>query len=390
MSFRLSSLLACGLGALLASSGFAQDKPATTVWNPWEPQHSGTTQPLRGIHAVGEGVAWASGDHGTVLRTEDSGYVWQRCAVPPGGAALDFRSVWGWDAQNAIVMSSGPGGQSRLYKTSDGCAHWRALATNQEQDGFWDGLAFSDARNGYLLGDPVHGRFTLLRTHDGGEHWKAVASHDLDLGGAPLGAFAASNQAMTLVGTAAGLSVPWFGTSGFGTSGAGTGDVSGGGHPYVYSGDLKCTMEMAHRNPELCLTRSLDFPHVEVPMAGAGVTQGVFALALRSDAEGTLHAVAVGGDYKDPGQGAGTAAAWDAKDGKWTAARKPPHGYRSSVAWDEADSAWIAVGTNGADVSYDDGQTWSQLGNDNYNAISLPWLVGPAGRIAKLTSLKGK
>jgi hypothetical protein len=45
---------------------------------------------------------------------------------------------------------------------------------------------------------------------------------------------------------------------------------------------------------------------------------------------------------------------------------------------------------NGTDVSYDDGQSWSAIGNDGYNAISLTWVVGPQGRIAKLTSLKGK
>jgi hypothetical protein len=67
-----------------------------------------------------------------------------------------------------------------------------------------------------------------------------------------------------------------------------------------------------------------------------------------------------------------------------------PHGYRSSVAWDAADNAWLAVGVNGTDVSYDDGQSWSSLGDDGYNAISLPWVVGPRGQIAKLTSLKGK
>lgn len=380
MAFRFPSLLACGLFALLASSALAQAKPGATAWNPWDPQHSGTTEPLRGIHAVGEGVAWASGDHGTVLRTEDSGYVWQKCPVPPGAGALDFRGIWAWDAQNAIVMSSGPGEQSRLYKTSDGCNHWRPLATNPEAEGFWDAIAFSDSRNGYLLGDPVHGQFTLLRTRDGGEHWKSVASHDLQLGGAKLGAFAASNQAMALAESDSGLPVPWFGTS----------SMSGGQHPYVYSGDLTCTMEMAHRNPELCLSRNLGFTHAEVPMAGGSGSQGVFALALHKDDDGTLHAVAVGGDYTDPGRDAGTAAAWDAKSGKWMAARKQPRGYRSSVAWDADAKAWIAVGTNGADVSYDDGQTWTALGSDSYNAISLPWLVGPAGRIAKLTSVKGK
>lgn len=94
---------------------------------PWEMQQSGTTANLRGIHAVGGGVAWASGANGTVLRTEDSGYMWQSCAMPPGAENLDFRGIWAWDANTAIVMSSGPGDQSRLYKTTDGCSHWMLL-----------------------------------------------------------------------------------------------------------------------------------------------------------------------------------------------------------------------------------------------------------------------
>ena len=351
------------------------------MWNPWENEHSGTHQPLRGIHAVGNGVAWASGARGTVLRTEDSGYVWQGCAMPEGAEKLDFRSIWAWDAQRAIVMSSGPGEQSRLYKTTDGCAHWTVLGVNQDPNGFWDGLAFSDEKNGYLLGDPVNGHLTLLRTADGGVHWKSVTSKDLDLNGQKLGAFAASNQSMVLTGPVLGdVWVPWFGTSG----------TTGGQHPYVYSGGVDCGMEMAHRNPERCLARYWTFQKDEVPMAGASESQGIFALGLRKDQSGALHAVAVGGDYSAPDKAAGTAAWQDPKTGKWTAAAKMPHGYRSSVAWDAADNAWIAVGVNGTDVSYDDGQSWSALGDDGYNAISLPWVVGPQGQIAKLTSLKGK
>ena len=380
---RFSSLLyALALMAGFSSVAVGQSKPAVnTVWNPWDAEHSGTTEPLRGIHSVGEGVAWASGAHGTVLRTEDSGYVWQKCTMPTGGEGLDFRSVWAWDAQTALVMSSGPGKQSRLYKTTDGCAHWTPLAINQDHDGFWDGLAFSDAKNGYLLGDPVQGHFTLLRTRDGGAHWKALTSKDLDLGGKTLGAFAASNQAMVLTDPVLGpVAVPWFGTSG----------MSGGQHPYVYSGGIDCGMNLAHTNPELCLTRYWSFQREEVPMAGASASQGIFALSMHKDASGQVHAVAVGGDYSAPDQGAGAAVYRDPKTGKWTAAARQPHGYRSSVAWDATDNAWLAVGTNGADVSYDDGQSWSELGNDSYNAISLPFVVGPEGRIAKLTRLKGK
>jgi hypothetical protein len=57
------------------------------------------------------------------------------------------------------------------------------------------------------------------------------------------------------------------------------------------------------------------------------------------------------------------------------------------VAWDEKDRAWITVGTNGSDVSYDDGKTWQWLDGGNWNALSLPWTVGPNGQIGKLGML---
>ncbi len=147
----LAALVAAGL---LSAIGHAQSPKS----GPWEMQQSGTIASLRGIHAVGGGVAWASGTDGTVLRTEDSGYMWQSCAMPPGAEKLDFRGIWAWDANTAIVMSSGPGDQSRLYKTTDGCSHWTLLYTNPDKDGFWDALAFEDQDHGFALGDPVNGQ----------------------------------------------------------------------------------------------------------------------------------------------------------------------------------------------------------------------------------------
>jgi len=64
----------------------------------------------------------------------------------------------------------------------------------------------------------------------------------------------------------------------------------------------------------------------------------------------------------------------------------PPHGYRSSVQWGESIKAWITVGTNGSDISRDDGITWQPLDNGNWNALSLPFVVGPNGRIARLNA----
>ena len=104
----------------------------------WTLETSNTTADLRGIHNVGGGVAWASGTNGTVLRTEDGGYVWQSCTVPPGAEKLDFRGIQAFDANTAIVMSSGTGDLSRLYKTTDGCHSWKLIFTNPDKDGFFD------------------------------------------------------------------------------------------------------------------------------------------------------------------------------------------------------------------------------------------------------------
>ncbi|MGC1299151.1 MAG: glycosyl hydrolase, partial [Alloacidobacterium sp.] len=140
-------------------------------------------------------------------------------------------------------------------------------------------------------------------------------------------------------------------------------------------------------SPATCYEKSLLFEKKKLPMAGATASAGIFSIAMNAD---KTIAVAVGGDYTKPNESNGTAA-WTADGGQhWTAAEKPPHGYRSAVAWDADSKAWIAAGTNGSDISYDDGKTWQPLDDGNWNALSLPWIVGPKGRIAKLGALPKK
>ena len=58
------------------------------------------------------------------------------------------------------MLSIGPGEQSRVYSTSDGCKTWKEDRRNEEKDGFWDGVVFSpNGKIGVLVGDPVGGRF---------------------------------------------------------------------------------------------------------------------------------------------------------------------------------------------------------------------------------------
>jgi photosystem II stability/assembly factor-like uncharacterized protein len=224
---------------------------------PWEMEHSGTTAGLRGVHAAGGGVVWASGTDGTVLRSEDTGFVWQTCAVPPDGAKLDFPGVWAWDRETAVVMSSGPGSQSRLYKTTDGCMSWQLLYTNPDESGFWDAIQFQDRQTGYLLGDPVGGRFVIFETTDGGTDWQRESDADLAAPDSQTGAFAASNSALL-----ADRGFPFM----FGTSGP--------GGPYLFIRSTDCTMN----NTDACGDK-VKWERKSLPLAGQSSSSGIFSSA---------------------------------------------------------------------------------------------------------------
>ncbi|MGD0788834.1 MAG: hypothetical protein ABR898_12670 [Terracidiphilus sp.] len=375
------------------SAAPAPPQPPPPARQVWLMQESGTTAGLRGLASVDGTVAWASGTGGTVLRTTDGGEHWQKCAVPDAaadGATLDFRGVQAWDEQTAIVMASGPGEKSRLYKTMDGCKTWNLLLKNTDPAGFFDSFWLNAIYGeGMLVGDPLKDRFTVLVTQDGGVTWRSDRSKSLRLHGMPLAAFAASNS---LIGRAS----------------RGTGDTRGPGIDYFngfvaggrggaflierWEGRSRTKARFSHgRYASMFLLP--DWNRRALPLAAGVESAGAFALALRDTGSPCSdcgfgkywHLVAVGGDYAKPNESTGTAAASSTDGGwTWTASTTPPHGFRSAVQWSEALKLWITVGTNGSDISRDDGKTWRPLDDGNWNALSLPFVVGPNGRIARL------
>jgi photosystem II stability/assembly factor-like uncharacterized protein len=323
----------------------------------WEIQESHSTANLRGIHSVDGLVAWASGTDATVLRTEDGGSIWQKCVTPSGAEKLDFRGIWAWDAKTAVVMSSGPGEQSRLYRTTDGCLHWSEETRNSEKEGFWDAFAFQDQdfgilgdnKTGVLIGDPVHGRF-VTEVMVLGHGW-FIDDHSC-IAHVDESAFAASNSSVFVFGSRRYI---------IGTGGKG-------------GARILLSPLLAYRDSTKgCLQAS-------VPITGGSDSGGVFSLAFRD----LKHGIAVGGDYKKPNDTSGTVAWTDDGGLHWTAASRPTRGYRSAVAWYPGAKTWIAAGTNGSDISHDDGTTWQPLDDGDWNALSLPYVVGPSGRIGKL------
>jgi photosystem II stability/assembly factor-like uncharacterized protein len=373
--FRLALTVACV--TLFSCNASAQ----------WVLQESRTTADLRGVDSVNEEVAWASGTNGIVLRTTDGGEHWQTCATPTGAEHLDFRGIQGFDARTAVVMSSGVGALSRLYKTTDDCRSWRLIFTNPDPDGFWDAVKFTIGekarpyRTGVLYGDPVRDEFVEFYTNDFGESW----SRSPERAGARQGErlFAASNSAL-LYGPGFWTLIVTGGPSG---SRSRTKQYNFQHDPYVpyrfVGGDIP--LAISETAGAFSVAMSLVG---EAPLAGKEKwIGGVYGLPV------TL--VAVGGDFQNPERSKGTAA-FTADGGQhWTASTKPPHGYRSSVVYDDQAKVWIAVGPNGTDVSTDDGRNWRALLPNNaipepadadrdWNAISLPFVVGPHGRIGKL------
>jgi len=359
------------LTLLLVVSTFAAAQSPTPASTPWQMQDSGTSAGLRGIDSVDGTIAWASGNGGTVLKTIDGGAHWQRCAIPDAatdGASLDFRGVQAFDANTAIVMASGPGEKSRLYKTNDGCHSWELIFTNPDEDGFFDAILRVAEEKIYVLGDPVKHIFALFQSEDRGKTWYAAGELGRDAQ-ADESSFAASNSELAAYG-------PYllFG--------------SGGSAARVFATSTKCSPPPGKPNGPAIYNCVVAFRSADVPVVAGSASSSVFSLAAREilAKNGILTAtvVAVGGAY-DHSDNATRTAAFSTDGGhSWLASTTPPHGFRSAVQWSQALKLWITVGTNGSDISRDDGKTWQPLDNGNWNALSLPFVVGPNGRIARL------
>jgi photosystem II stability/assembly factor-like uncharacterized protein len=329
------------------------------AWGQWESQKSGTDVQLRGISAVSEKIAWASGAKGTVLRTIDGGEHWTRVDVP-GAEALDFRDIQAFDWNTAFVLSIGPGEQSRIYKTADGGKSWQLQFTNKDPKAFYDCFAFWDSKHGIAVSDSVDGKFPLIATSDGAT-WSAVAVKSMPAALPNEGAFAASGTCITTYGK----KDVWFGTGGPAAR-------------VFHSSD-----------------RGVNWTAAETPIMHGEASQGIFAVGFGRRKEG----VVVGGDYQHPSTTEANAAVTHDGGKTWSISATLPNGYRSGLSR-AAKEWWMSVGPAGVDSSTDGDHWWRNNLNHGaiergetveYNAVNCSkktcWAVGPKGRIGTLRTL---
>jgi photosystem II stability/assembly factor-like uncharacterized protein len=101
--------------------------------------------------------------------------------------------------------------------------------------------------------------------------------------------------------------------------------------------------------------------------------------------------VAVGGDYKEPGQAKKVVALTDDGGRTWRLPKgRGPGGYRSAVAYvpGTRGRTLVAVGPTGTDLSTDGGETWQPLEGPGFDSVAFSpsgagWAVGEGGRIAR-------
>ncbi len=300
---------------LFVSSSVAQSGPRMETSN--------TTESMRGVSVVSRDVAWASGTHGTYLRTINAGAKWIPQQVP-GADALDFRAAVGFSADDAFLMSAGPGDQSRIYHTADGGKQWQLQFTNTNPKGFFDSMVFWDNKHGVVLGDPIPDdsgalKFELLTTEDG-QNWHTIPPAQLPAAVEGEGAFAASNTCLAILPTRwkSGASAPRQASDETGASApdANLWFATGGKVARVFhSPDHGKTWEV--------------FP---TPIVHGPESAGIFSIAFRDP----LHGAIVGGDYKHPNDDGPNLAFTDDGGKTWKLSDLRPQAYFSAVTYDRS------------------------------------------------------
>lgn len=286
-------------------------------------QISHTNESLRGVSAVLRKIAWASGTHGTYLRTLDGGNTWTPGQVP-GAESLDFRGVVAFSAAQAFLMSSGPGEQSRIYHTSDGGQHWDLQLTNINPKGFFDSIAFWDSKHGIVVGDPVPDetgklKFEVLLTEDG-KTWKPVLPSRLPEAKAGEGSFAASNSCIAILPNAR-----WNMTPGTVLAASDSKDSSPP-DPNIWFATGGKVARVFHSSD-----KGETWQVSDTPILQGQDSTGIFSIAFRD----ALNGVIAGGDYKHPDDD-GPNLAFTRDGGKtWDLSKLHPQAFFSAIAYDQ-------------------------------------------------------
>ena len=341
-------LLALALGLALFSCQKVSHEVVPEKPQGWEIYSTPKESSLRGLSPVTGDIVWVSGSRGTWMRTLDGGKTWDS-GIIAGLDSVDFRSIYGFDAEKAVAVSAGQ--PAVIYKTLDGGKTWELKHQGSEK-AFLDGISFATEDRGYVFGDPEDGRWTILETVDQGESWRLVDS----------------------------LPQAAEGEAGFAASASSF--IAEGDHLYLGSGGKEANLYVSK-------DRGNSWEKFKSPLQQGESSQGIFALT--STGKGEI--IVTGGDYLHENQNEGNLGIFLPADKKWINSETSVFGYRSGIAFFPRFQWVVAVGPNGTDFSKDGGLNWEKISSENegFHAVKMSqsegtlWASGAQGKVGKLT-----
>jgi photosystem II stability/assembly factor-like uncharacterized protein len=311
----------------------------------WEIFQTPIKSSLRGLSPVTQDIVWACGSNGVWLRSLDGGKTWDH-GVIAGMDSVDFRSIYGFDAENAIVVSAGQ--PAVIYLTSDGGKSW-ALKHQESEKAFLNGISFANQENGYIIGDPVDGKWMILKTTNKGESWYAMLNPpDAVLGEAGFAASSSSifaDEDLLVLG-------------------------SGGSEANLY----------------ISTNAGDRWEKYKSPLVQGKSTRGIFAITQMGGSE----IVVVGGDYSLESDPTGSFGIFLLNLKDWAKQLGLPKGYRSGISFYSKFGWLVGVGPSGTDFSKDGGLIWENFSLEGFHSVKAGhteasiWAFGSNGKIAKL------
>ncbi len=317
----------------------------------FEELKTGATSSLRGLHVVSGQVVWASGSKGTFLVTKNGGKTWKVGQVPEM-EENDFRSIYAWDENKALLF--GIGNPAIGLLTEDGGKTWEKVFEKNKEGIFFSSMEFADAQHGIAVSDPVEEKFFIIKTQDGGKNWQVLEQLPKAMEGEAN--FAASNTCI---------------------------EYHPSGHIWIATGGATARVFYSTNHGE-------SWDVANTPIVQGNPTSGIFSVVFPDSKNGVI----TGGTYNAPGL-VKDVAAFTTDGGKtWKLPLDMPSGFRSCVQFVGGSKIAIAMGKTGFDYSVDKGHSWVKGEPIGYYTIrAIPgkmsgFAAGSNGRVAKFTIIQ--
>ncbi len=305
---------------------------------------------IRAIQAINDTVVWASGTGGKVVLSRNGAESFKIFQVRDS-LNVDFRGLWAFDDQTAIVMAVD--NPALIFKTTDAGETWQEVYRKEQKGMFLNSISFKDDKNGVVLGDRLDGKFFMLHTTDGGNTWNEI---DSPMGIDGEGCFAASNTCIDYLPN---------------------GDiyfVTGVKRAYVYSCNDKDFVWKEYLNPMPCVNTN-----------GA---DGIYTIFTQTAQKGFIG----GGNYLDVDAKIVTIAYTLDGGESWITPKTPTNTFVSCIkSFSKDDNSLLAVGSHSVSVSYNSGKDWHKVDSPyGFHAASaspnsnIIYLAGSKCRVSKI------